>query len=129
VVAADVGGRIGRSAYAYAHAVMVAGVIVEAVGVRAALNHPTEAASVAVTVVILGGPALYLTGLVLFKTSLGQGRLGPPIAAVLVLALLALVAGAGADRLLVLVCATAVLGALAVGAALGADRLQDGHKP
>jgi low temperature requirement protein LtrA len=125
VMAADIGGRIGRSGYAYAHAVMVAGVILEAVAIRAALSMPTAAADVATTAALLGGPTLYIAGLVLFKLSVRQGRRGPPTAAVAVLAALVPVAVAGGDRLLVLVCATVVLGALAVGAALGADGLRD----
>jgi low temperature requirement protein LtrA len=72
--------------------------------------------------VILGGPALYLAGLVLFKALVGQSHLLATIAGVLVLARFGLVAAAGADRLLVLVCATAVLATLAVGAALEADQ-------
>jgi low temperature requirement protein LtrA len=119
------GGRIGRAAYAYAHAVMVAGVIVEAVGIRSSIEQPTQTASVATTAVILGGPVLYLTGLVLFKLTVKQGKLGPPIAGIGVLALLSLVAVAGADELLVAVSATVILAALAVGSALGADGLRD----
>jgi low temperature requirement protein LtrA len=119
------GGRIGRAAYAYAHAVMVAGAIVEAVGIRSSIEQPTHMASVATTAVILGGPVLYLTGLVLFKFTVKQGKLGPPIAGIGVLALLSLVAAAGADELLVAVCATVILAALAVGSALGADGLRE----
>jgi low temperature requirement protein LtrA len=119
------GGRIGRAAYAYAHAVMVAGVIVEAVGIHSSIEFPTRAASVGTTAVILGGPILYLAGLVLFKFSVKQGKLGPPIAGIAVLALLSLLAVAGADELVIAVCATVILAALAVGSALGADGLRD----
>jgi low temperature requirement protein LtrA len=125
VVAAEVGARVGRAAYTYAHAVLVAGVIVQAVGIHEAIEAPTDPVDVGATVVILGGPALYLAGLVLFKQAVGQGRLGPPIAGVCVLAALLLVAGAGADRLLLAGCATVVLALFAVGAALGADGLPE----
>jgi low temperature requirement protein LtrA len=125
VIASEQGGRTGRSAYAYAHAVMVAGVIVEAVGIRSSIKFPTRAASVGSTAVILGGPVLYLVGLVLFKHLVHRGRLGPPIAGIGVLALLSLLAVAGADELVVAICATVVLAALAVGSALGADGLRD----
>jgi low temperature requirement protein LtrA len=125
VVSADVGGRLGRSAYTYAHAVLVAGVIVEAVGIHAAIEAPTEPAGVGVTAVILGGPALYLAGLALFKRCVGQDRLWPPVAGIGVLGLLVPVAVAGADSLLLAGCATVVLTAFGVGAALGADGLRD----
>jgi hypothetical protein len=62
---------------------------------------------------------------VLFKLTVKQGKLGPPIAGIGVLALLSLVAVAGADELLVAVSATVILAALAVGSALGADGLRD----
>jgi low temperature requirement protein LtrA len=125
VIASEQGGRTGRSAYAYAHAVMVAGVIVEAVGIRSSIEFPTRAASVGSTSVILGGPVLYLVGLVLFKRLVHHGRLGPPIAGIGVLALLSLLAVAGADELVIAICAAVVLAALAVGSALGADGLRD----
>lgn len=126
-IAAGTASRIGRSAYNYAHAVMVAGVIVVAVGIHEAIEAPTESADVGATVVILGGPALYLTGLVLFKRWVGQSRLGPSIAAVVALATLLLlaIAAVDADRLLLSGCATVVLAALAVGSALGTDGLRE----
>jgi low temperature requirement protein LtrA len=117
VIASEQGGRTGRSAYAYAHAV-----IVEAVGIRSSIKFPTRAASVGSTAVILGGPVLYLVGLVLFKRLVRRGRLGPPIAGIGVLALLA---AAGANELVIAVCATVVLAALAVGSVLGADGLRE----
>ncbi|HEY4278990.1 MAG TPA: low temperature requirement protein A [Conexibacter sp.] len=123
-IAAETASRIGRAAYNYAHAVMVAGVIVVAVGIHEAIEAPTESADVGATAVILGGPALYLTGLALFKRWVGQSRLTPPIAAVVALAALLLavaVAPVDAERLLLAGCATVVLAALAVGTALGVD--------
>jgi low temperature requirement protein LtrA len=124
-VAAAVGARVGRAAYTYAHAVLVAGVIVQAVAIHEVIEAPGEPADAAATAVILGGPAMYVAGLVLFKQAVGQGRLWPPIVGVAVLAMLVLVAVADADRLLLAGCATVVLATLAVGAALGADGLRD----
>jgi low temperature requirement protein LtrA len=126
-IVAETASRIGRSAYNYAHAVMVAGVIVVAVGIHEAIEAPTEPAGAAASVVIVGGPALYLTGLVLFKRWVGLNRVGPSIAAVAALAALLLLAieAVDADRLLLAGCATAVLAALAVGSALRTDGLSE----
>jgi low temperature requirement protein LtrA len=122
-IAAETASRIGRAAYNYAHAVMVAGVIVVAVGIHEAIEAPTDSADVGATVVILGGPALYLTGLVLFKRWVGQGHLGPSIAAVVALATLLLLAIAAVDaaRLLLAGCATVVLAMLAVDSVRGSS--------
>ncbi len=61
-------GRIGRSGYTYLHILIVAGIIVAAVGDELVLHHPggghTDTKTAAV---ILGGPALYLLGNSLFK--------------------------------------------------------------
>jgi low temperature requirement protein LtrA len=67
-------GRMARLGYTYLHLPVVAGIVVAAVGDEMVLHHPhghTEPAAVAC---ILGGPALYLGGLLLFKR-IGLGRL------------------------------------------------------
>ncbi|HEX5117619.1 MAG TPA: low temperature requirement protein A [Pseudonocardiaceae bacterium] len=60
-------GRLGRSAYTYYHLPMVAGVIVTAVADELVIGHPGGHGSVAVTATVLGGPALFLFGHLLFK--------------------------------------------------------------
>jgi len=107
--------RLGRAAYAYAHAIMVAGVIVVAVAVRLTIDDPDGAVSTASGAAMLAGPALFLTGLVLFKRSVHRGATGPPLLGIGALGLLAIAAPA-VDRLVLCVAATVVLGALAVGA-------------
>jgi low temperature requirement protein LtrA len=67
--------RVGRAAYAYAHGIMVGGVIVVAVAIELTIAHPTGTTSTAAAAVILGGPAIYLAGNALFNYSL-SGR--PP---------------------------------------------------
>jgi low temperature requirement protein LtrA len=63
-------GRFARNAYTYLHLLIVAGIIVIAVGDELVLHHPgghdghTDATTAAV---IIGGPALYLVGNALFK--------------------------------------------------------------
>ncbi len=111
-IAGDGGARTGRSAYAYAHAVMVAGVIVVAVAIHLAIQQPHAPPGPFSAVVLLGGPVLYLAGLAMFKRSAGVSGAWPVLAAIMVLALLSLVAVAGADQLVLLACETAVLLAL-----------------
>lgn len=62
--------RIARLGYAYAHGVMVAGVITVAVAIEQAIAHPTGDLDGAVAAVILAGPAIYLIGNALFFYSL-----------------------------------------------------------
>jgi low temperature requirement protein LtrA len=60
-------GRLARSGYTYIHILIVAGIIVTAVGDELALHRPYGRAEAGTTAVILGGPALYLIGNALFK--------------------------------------------------------------
>jgi low temperature requirement protein LtrA len=65
-------GRLGRLAYTYLHLPIVAGIIVAAVGDELVLAHPTGHGSPAGTAAILGGPALYLAGNLLFKRATAE---------------------------------------------------------
>ncbi len=109
--------RVGRAAYAYAHAIMVAGVIVAAVAIRLTIESPGGEASTTFGLLMLGGPVLDLSGLMLFKRAVQRGSVAPPLAAAAVLALLTIAALARVDRLALCVLATLVLMALAAGAA------------
>ena len=60
-------GELGRNGYTYLHILIVAGIIVTAVGDELTLTHPHGHAELKNTLVILGGPALYLAGNALFK--------------------------------------------------------------
>jgi low temperature requirement protein LtrA len=62
--------RVARSAYAYAHGIMVGGIIVAAVGIDLAIAHPTGQTATATAATILGGPGLYLAGNAWFNWSL-----------------------------------------------------------
>ena len=69
-------GRLARLAYTYIHIVIVAGIIVCAVADELVLTHPTGHVEKSALAVILGGPAVYLVGNVLFKYAIA-GRLPP----------------------------------------------------
>lgn len=60
-------GALARSAYTYLHAIMVAGIIVTAVGDELSIAHPTGDAHIEVVLVLTGGPALFFLGHLLFK--------------------------------------------------------------
>jgi low temperature requirement protein LtrA len=65
-------GRVGRLAYTYMHIVIVAGIIVVAVADELVLAHPSGHTERATTAAVLGGPALYLLGNILFKRSVAK---------------------------------------------------------
>ena len=58
---------LARDGYTYLHVVMVAGIIVTAVGDELALAHPTETLAGAEVAAIVAGPAIYLLAHVLFR--------------------------------------------------------------
>src|SRR5262249_13611528 len=60
-------GGLGRSAYPYSPTPMVAGTIVPAAGDGRAIAPPTEPSTAGAALTILGGPALFLAGHMLFK--------------------------------------------------------------
>jgi low temperature requirement protein LtrA len=81
-------GRLGRSAYTYFHLPMVAGIIVTAVADEKVIAHPAGPGSGAITASILGGPALFLLGHLLFKRAVFGILSVPRLVAIAVLAAL-----------------------------------------
>jgi low temperature requirement protein LtrA len=105
---------VGRTGYAYAHAIMVAGVILVAVAIHLTIENPDESASAASALTMLGGTALFLAGLALFKRAVGHRSVRAPVIAVGVLAVFGAFAAFGADQLVVMVGATLVVGTMAM---------------
>ena len=60
-------GRMARLAYTYFHIPIVAGIIVTAASDEMALAHPLGHAGIAEIACLIGGPALYLFGNLIFK--------------------------------------------------------------
>lgn len=81
-------GRTARIAYTYLHLLIVAGIIVSAVGDELSLAHPHAVAETGQVAVLLGGPALYLLGNALFKQAVNRTSL--PLSHLVGLGLLAL---------------------------------------
>ncbi len=69
-------GRIARLCFTYLHIPLVAGLILAATGDEFLLAHPTETPSLQGVIALLGGPALFLFGNLLFKWA-SAGR--PPL--------------------------------------------------
>jgi low temperature requirement protein LtrA len=67
IASSDDPGRLARNGYTYLHILIVAGIIVVAVGDDLVLHHPHGAIDTKTAMVLLGGPALYLIGNALFK--------------------------------------------------------------
>jgi low temperature requirement protein LtrA len=76
--------RLARDAYTYLHVVMVAGVIVSAVGNELVIAHPTEELAGGEVAAVVAGPAIYLLALALFRLrmagSVSWKRLGGALA-------------------------------------------------
>jgi low temperature requirement protein LtrA len=121
MAADEVPGHVGRDAYTYLHLPIVAGILLTAVGDELVIAHPGDELGTAGALVALGGPALYLLGLVAFGARVGRHQPWTRVvAAVVLLAAVPLAAEGGG--LLVAGLATALLVALVV-----TDHLGVGH--
>lgn len=94
IAKSDDPGRLARLAYTYIHLPLVAGIVVTAVGDELALTHPLGHVDIKTTLVLLGGPALYLAGDLLFRIATTGKAPRSHAGGLLALLLLAPVAGA-----------------------------------
>ena len=110
--------RLARSAYMYAHAAMIAGVLVVAVAIHRAIEQPSVGAGAGFAAICVGGPALLLLGLALSKRWLAHGADNRwPLVGIVAVAAAGTAASFG-DQLLELGAVTVVSAALAVRAQL-----------
>jgi low temperature requirement protein LtrA len=72
IEASDEPGRLARTAYTWVHLPIIGGIVLLSVGDKEMLSHPDQR-SVAATIVIVGGPLLFLAGAALFRRTL-EGR-------------------------------------------------------
>src|ERR671918_2043773 len=87
-------GRIGRDVYTYLHLPIVAGIVLVAVGDEIVLAHPTNDLHDAGALVGLGGPPLFLAGLMACAARIGHAQSLPrAVAAVALLAAVPLASG------------------------------------
>ncbi len=113
----DDAARIGRSGYAYAHALMVAGLIVVAVDIHRAIIAPAAASDAAFATACIAGPALYLAGIILFKHSIGQDAMTAPLIGIAALAALG-TAASFSTQIVELIAATVVAAGVGLAAVL-----------
>jgi low temperature requirement protein LtrA len=82
---------LARDAYTYLHVVIVAGILLSAVGDEIVIAHPTEELADAQLAAVVCGPALYLLAHVALRLrmthELGRRRLGGAIACLAVAAI------------------------------------------
>jgi low temperature requirement protein LtrA len=123
IARSDDPGRLGRSAYHLIHPVMVAGIIVSAAADQKVLSTPAVTASTASAWMILGGPALFLTGHTAFKLVVWRYVSWARVTGIAVLALLGFAAKA-IPELGLAACAAGVVAAVAAS-----DRLLPGPHP
>ncbi|MBG6101675.1 low temperature requirement protein A [Micromonospora vinacea] len=69
----------------YLHLVMIAGIVLTAVGAELSIAHPTEVGDTKAVMVILGGPALFLVGRILFSLAIHRRLSWPRLGALLLL--------------------------------------------
>jgi low temperature requirement protein LtrA len=113
IAADEIPGQLGRDAYTYLHIPIIAGVLLAAVGDELVIAHPHGELHTAGALVALGGPALFIVGLVAFGARVGRHR--PPTHIAAALALLAFIPVASQlSGLAVTAAITAVLTALAI---------------
>ena len=79
---------LARDGYTYLHVVLVAGIILGAVGDELVIAHPTDVLPAEEVAVVVAGPAVYLLGHVLFRLvmagSISWKRLAGAIACIAV---------------------------------------------
>jgi low temperature requirement protein LtrA len=111
---------LARDAYTYLHVVMVAGVIVTAVGDELVIAHPTEVLPAPEVAAVVAGPAIYLLAHALFRLrmagSVSWRRLGGALAC-LAVGLIGLFVPALVVAALLIAVLVAVIGAEYVAAA------------
>ncbi len=105
--------RLARSAYTYAHAAMVGGVVVISDLIHLTIERPREPVSTGFAAICIGGPCLYLIGIALSKRWLDHGGVARMLLGSLALAA-AGAATAFATRLVELIAVTAVAVAISL---------------
>jgi low temperature requirement protein LtrA len=100
---------VARTAYAYAHGLMVGGIIVVAVAIDLSIAHPTGETRTATAATILGGAGLFLAGSALFNWAVTGAPPSSRLTGVALLALLSPVALVASPLALMSAAAVVVL--------------------
>jgi len=116
---ADEVGRIGRDVYTYLHLPIIAGIVLVAVGDELAVAHPDEPLHWPGALVTLGGPALYLLGVMACAARVGRPQRWPR-AVVVILLIAAIPLAAQAPAIAVSGALIVLLGSLVIAEELHA---------
>ncbi len=119
-------GRLARLAYTYIHLFIVAGIIVTAVGDEFTLAHPEGHADMKMASALVGGPALYLIGTLLFRRAVTGLLPRVQLAGLVALAAIFFAAGLLSPLVLSLVT-TAVLVAVAFAEKGAVQEIRESH--
>jgi low temperature requirement protein LtrA len=106
-------GRLGRTAYAYVHPVMIAGIIAIAAGDRVMLANPLATAAGPTMAMLFGGTILFLFGHALFKLTVWNSVSWTRLGGIVVLGVLWIV-GSRMPAITVAACAGGVVALVAV---------------
>jgi low temperature requirement protein LtrA len=106
-------GRLARLIYSYIHILIVAGIVLSAVGAERAIAHPRDVATLAETASVIGGLILFLLGNGLFKWASAPYF---PLSHIvgLSLCLLAMVVGPWTNLLVINIAAATILAMVAI---------------
>jgi len=85
-------GALARLAYTYIHLLLVAGIVLAATGDEIVLSRPRGSVDVEMTVAVLGGPALFIVGNLLFGWSVTRRMARSHLCAFIALAAIAVAA-------------------------------------
>jgi low temperature requirement protein LtrA len=119
-------GRLARIAYTYIHLFIVAGIIVTAVGDEFTLAHPEGHTDMKMAAALIGGPAFYLVGTLLFRRAITGLLPKVQLLALAALVVLFLVADLFSPVLLSL-ATTAVLCIVALAEKKAAEEVKETH--
>jgi low temperature requirement protein LtrA len=119
---------LARDAYTYLHVVIVAGILLTAVGDEIVIAHPTDELKDAELVAVVAGPALYLLAMVLLRLRMVGTIAGRRLAGALACLAVAAV-GTFVPALVVAALLFAVLVAVIVGDQLAGARRQRRGEP
>ncbi len=93
IAESDQAGAIARAAYTYSHLLPVAGIIVAAVGDEWVIHHPAGHTDFKTAAAVIGGPALFLFGMLVFKLAVFRKWSQTRISGLVMLAAMGPVAG------------------------------------
>ncbi len=119
---------MARDAYTYLHAVIIAGIVLSAVGDEIVIQHPTEELPTAEVIAVAGGPALYLLAMNVLRLRMTRSISRPRLAG-LVACLLAGLLGAELSGLALGAVLVAILIAVIVAEQVSSARRRARGEP